>query len=99
MTTHTLTAGEESIPNAEFNIETKQFVNVPGTLSEDGKIYTYNDKNIWSVEPPVILTEGGRKRRSFKKSKKGGNKHTMGGRKSKKCKKGGKRSSKKSRRH
>lgn len=42
---------------------------------------------------------GGRKRRSSKKYKKGGNKHTMGGRKSKKCKKGGKRSSKKSRRH
>jgi len=40
---------------------------------------------------------GGKKRRSFKKSKKGGNKHTIGGRKSKKCKKGGKRP--KTRRH
>ena len=42
--------------------------------------------------------EGGRKRRSSKKSKKGGNKHTMGGKKSKKSKKSGKKS-KKSRKH
>jgi len=47
-----------------------------------------------------VEQKGGKRRRSFKKSKKGGNKQTMtmGGRKSKKSKKGGKKS-KKSRKH
>jgi hypothetical protein len=106
MSTHTLsTEGNDPIPNAKFNIDTTQFEGVPGILSEDGKIYTALGSD-WNVDPPVERQPalepptGGRKRRSSKKYKKGGNKQTMsmGGRKSKKCKKGGKRP-KKTRRH
>jgi len=63
------------------------------------EIKTKLEKQVGPPGPEDIGQPGGRKRRSSKKYKKGGNKHTMGGRKSKKCKKGGKRSSKKSRRH
>jgi hypothetical protein len=61
------------------------------TVTKDGV------DEVWTVTEEKAT--GGRKRRSSKKYKKGGNKHTIGGRKSKKCKKGGKRSSKKSRRY
>jgi len=66
------------------------------TVTKNGDIYNANGKD-WTVKQGEGL-EGGRKRRSSKKYKKGGNKHTIGGRKSKKCKKGGKKS-KKTRRH
>ena len=108
MSIHTLSAdGQESKQNVTFDAVARQFKDVPGILSEDGKTYTALGSD-WNVDPPVEPqpapeppTEpptGGRKRRSSKKYKKGGNKHTMGGRKSKKCKKGGKRP-KKTRRH
>jgi hypothetical protein len=58
---------------------------------ENGEIETSTKTNgLWDKEW-ARPSSGGRKRRSSKKYKKGGNKHTIGGRKSKKCKKGGKR--------
>jgi hypothetical protein len=51
------------------------------------------DNSVWTVSGPPT---GGRKHRSSKKSKKGGNKYTMtmGGKKPRKSKKGGKKSKK-----
>jgi hypothetical protein len=76
---------DESVVRAE------KYVN--GNLTFYSNEKDSNGDWIWKAQ------EGGRKRRSFKKYKKGGNKHTntMGGRKSKKSKKSGKKS--KTRRH
>ena len=79
-------------------VEVDDVLAVKAEKHVDGKITetaTKNMNNEWDWTP---VSAGGRKRRSSKKYKKGGNKHTMGGRKSKKCKKGGKRP-KKTRKH
>jgi len=90
--------GNFSTDNTEYITEEV----VPADPNDENSVEKI-DKKVWIVEeekePPVeSLPTGGRKRRSSKKYKKGGNKHTIGGRKSKKCKKGGKRP-KKTRRH
>lgn len=91
--------GSDETITGDLNEEGTLFTTVDGMeiqvgKDEDGKYINAADGSKW--EPMV----GGRKRRSSKKSKKGGNKHTMtmGGKKSKKSKKGGKKS-KKSRKH
>jgi hypothetical protein len=84
--------------NADGNVDDKLAVKaekyVNGNLTETATEKNEDNEWVW-----IPVSAGGKKRRSFKKYKKGGNKHTntMGGRKSKKSKKSGKKS--KTRRH